>query len=140
MEKCILEHCEFAQGGQCCFVCPKDLGEKIARRNAADRIDAFVKILKKIKKGRKREKEDGLPIGVCVVNGTYKVYISHNKRQIWLGSAHDLDEALDMRADAEDARENGNFDVWLAHFREMKKTKRKKKAVAGNGRMESESN
>lgn len=130
MEKCLLERCEFAWNGQCCFVCPKGLNKKIERNNAADRIEAFVKTLKKIKRGKRTEKEGELPRGICLVGDVYKIYISHKKKQIWLGSTRDIEEALNMRADAEETKQNGTFDDWLKKHRTERDAAKKAKRTA----------
>ena len=130
VDRCVLEHCEFAQGGQCCLACPKGLSKKIERRNAAERIEAFIEILKKVKRGMRREKEDGLPVGVCITDDVhYKAYISYNGRQVQLISTDSLEIAIETRADAAKAKKKGVFEEWLANFRaekEMRKTAEKR--------------
>lgn len=131
MAKCLLDHCEFAWNGQCCLVCPKGLNERIERNDAADRIDAFVKMLKLIKNGVKGNKEGGLPVGVCLDDGVYYAYVNYNKKQVILGKTTDIEIALKMREDAIKAKKNGVFEEWLkqhrAKLREANKAKRMRK-------------
>ena len=55
----------------------------------------------------------------------YIAYIYHKGRQYYLGSSHDLNEALAIRAESKQADYN-NFDAWIADYRRNRKRKRRK--------------
>ena len=130
MGKCILEHCEFAWGGHCVLVCPKGLGGRIERENAAQRIDEFVKVLKGIRNRVAKKADGGLPAGVCIVDGRYTAYITYCKKQIWLGSFDGVQEAISIRREAEEAKRGGTFPQWYEKHKESRKKNKKPRGGA----------
>lgn len=116
MAKCILDHCEFACGGQCALVCPKGLGARTGKQEAAKEIENFVRMLTRIKIAR-YGKQQPTEAGVCRSKGVYHCYISYNRKQHYLGVYKSKEEAANVRADAERARELCCFDEWLKKHR-----------------------
>lgn len=131
--KCILEHCEFACGGYCALVCPKDLSKRIERKEAKQKIDACVEMLKRVRSHTKRVREDGLPVGVSFSKGLYVAYISYKGKQKQLGAYADPEKAEEVRAKAEEAKKKGRLPEWLKEFEAVKKKAKKGKRTATKG-------
>ncbi len=101
---------------------------------AKKKIEACVRMLKRVKKRTKRVKENGLPAGVSLYEGSYIAYISYKGKHIQLAKYSNAEEAEETRAKAEEAKRNGTFPQWLKKFKAAKKKakKGKKKAVKGS--------
>ena len=123
MEPCIFEHCEFAICGQCCLVCPKGLNGKISRKNAANKIDECVKMLRRVLKKLPKDDRD-LPRGVCKVGAIYKAYVSKDKKPVPLGSYDTAEEAERVRKQAEESIKSGDFDAFLQAVRKQQREQR----------------
>lgn len=128
--KCVLEHCEFANGGHCALVCPKrhELGQK--RQADSDKIESCIAMLRRVidRLGEKRTlggKRD-LPVGVYFspASSVYIASISHQGKAVSLGSSKDLDKMITLRADAEKARAEGTLDEFV---RKLKADQRRAK-------------
>lgn len=132
--KCIREHCEFACGGYCALVCPFGLTKRMENEEARKKIEACVRMLKRVKKRTKRVKDNGLPKGVSLYEGSYIAYICYKGKHIQLGKYANAEDAEETRAKAEEAKQNGKFPQWLKKFKAAKeKAKRgKKTAVKGS--------
>lgn len=131
--KCIREHCEFACGGYCALVCPKGYSKKIDRKDAIEKIDACVEMLKRVRSHTKRVREDGLPVGVSFSKGLYVAYISYKGKQKQLGAYADPENAEEVRAQAEEAKKKGRLPEWLKEFEVAKKKAKKGKRTAVKG-------
>ena len=126
MEPCIFEHCEFAWRGQCCLVCPKGLNGKISRKNAANKIDECVKMLRRVLKKLPKDDRD-LPRGVCRVDETYHAYIFKDKKTVALGVYDFAEDAILVRKQAEYSIKNGDFDSFLRQIREEQRERKRAK-------------
>ena len=113
MERCVLEHCEFAQGGQCCLVCPKGLSKAIERRNVRRKIEECVAMLKRVHKQTRRDVTGGVHAG----KGGYVAYITYHGKQVFLGIRNTNYDARLLREDAEEIIERGDFERWLGELR-----------------------
>ncbi len=131
--KCIRKHCEFACGGYCALVCQKGLSEKIDRKNAIEKIDACVEMLKRVRSHTKRVREDGLPVGVSFSKGLYVAYICYKGKQKQLGAYADQEKAEEVRAQAAEAKQKGRLPEWLKEFEAAKKKTKKGKKTAKEG-------
>lgn len=118
MAKCLLDHCEFAWGGQCVLVCPKGLGARTGKQEAAKEIEDFVRTLTRIKIARYGKQQQPTQSGVCRSRGVYHCYINYKKKQYYLGVYKDEEEADRVSAEAKEAKELGRFDDWLKKHRE----------------------
>lgn len=135
--KCVLEHCEFANGGHCALVCPKKLELQRQRDVQADKIDACVAMLRRVYEGLGKKRTCGnrrsLPVGVYFSrdSGVYAASISHRGKAVSLGSSKDRDKMIALRADAEKARAEGTLDEFVrklkADQRRGKEAKRTQK-------------
>ncbi len=71
-------------------------------------------------------------MGICLYKGLYRANISVKSKAYTLGHFATLEEAMGVRADATEAKGNGNFDVWLREFKKTyKPPKRGKKTAKG---------
>ena len=117
MEKCKLKRCEFAVNGQCCLVCPKGLYRVDPKEVERRKIERCIRMLERVKRRLPNENRHGLPRGICPNGDGYIVSIRANEKMHTLGPIRELGEAMDVRADALEAKENGNFDAWLREFK-----------------------
>lgn len=137
MSKCVLQHCEFQHGGQCCLVCPKGKAVANEQKQASKRILSWCRKMKKILRymgsQRKKTDEKGLPRGVSICDGKYVAYIGYNGQHTYLITTTNLDKAIRVRADAEKAKQNGVFPEWLRSFREEITKRKNGKRTAKKG-------
>ena len=135
MAKCILEHCEFAWGDQCCLACPKKLTKKMERLEVSKRIDDCIERLKRVIELKKHDggkeshyKLGALPTGICAVGDSQlKAYINYHGRQFQLCTTESLEEAVALRDKAAEAKEKGVFEEWYTNFRAEKEIQNKAK-------------
>lgn len=134
--KCVLEHCEFANGGHCALVCPKKLVLQQQRNVQAEKIEACVKMLRRVynrKEGRSLCKRE-LPVGVYYSRNWYSAHIGYNGKKITLGCSKNVDDVLKLRADAEKARDEGTLDEFVRKLRADRKKAKKANKTAEKGR------
>ena len=130
MEKCKRKHCEFAWNGQCCLVCPKGLYRVDPREVERRRIERCIKKLERVMKRLPKENRYGLPRGIRSVGKRYAVSVTVDGKTYNLGTFAELDKAMDVRADATKAKENGDFGAWLGEFEAKRKASKKGKKTA----------
>lgn len=132
--KCVLEHCEFANGGHCALVCPKRLELHFKRQADSEKIESCVAMLRRVidRLGEKRSlggKRD-LPVGVyfCPESNVYTASICYQGKSVSLGSSKDLGKMIEVRANAEKAKADGTLDNFLKKLRtEQRKVKQSAK-------------
>lgn len=127
MEKCVLEHCELQWGGQCCLVCPKGLNKPNPRREAADKIDKCITMLRCLKMKLPKDRACGLPNGVYREHGTFIATVKIGSNRKRLCACGTPEEAMEICADAEEALEKGEFAEWFADFKAKQKSSKKGK-------------
>ena len=109
------------------MACPKKLHDKISRKNAADRIDECVEMLRRVKRRiHEPRKVTNVP-GVCKFEDMYCAYINHKKKQVQLGRYETFKEAAAIRKKAEEAKRNNEFEFFIESLRMKAKAERRPK-------------
>ena len=91
MDKCVLEHCEFQRGGQCCLCCPKGLDGRNRRRAAYDRIQECIAKLRRVKAKTKQVDDRMVPVGIHTDGHMYRATIGYEGKIIHLASSLSLE-------------------------------------------------
>ncbi len=133
MEKCVLEHCEFQQGGQCCLVCPKGFYRPNPRKEAQERIERCIKMLRRVQRRLPPDKANGLPRGVVREGKRYSANITYKGLNKRICVRDTPEEAAEIRADAMEAKENGVFDLWLKNLKAERKAAKKAQRTQKKG-------
>lgn len=135
--KCVLEHCEFANGGHCALVCPKRLELRQNRQSDAEKVEACVEMLKRVhsRLWEKRKMSVGcrdLPVGVYFypASQVYGTSICCNGKTVSLGSSKDLDKVVALRKNAEKAKAEGTLDEFLRKLKADRKKEKKSETKA----------